>query len=260
MKKTKIKNRQNKEIVVQIDNEKKGDELVFIAHGLGGFKEQKHIESFTKAFIKAGYVVIRWDAANTIGESGGKIEDATLTNYYQDFEDVIKWSAKQKWYKEPFVVSGHSLGSACCVLYTTKYPNKIKAIAPTSLFLSGKTFYESLSTDEINKWKKKGYVLQESGSKPGVIKKLSWNLMENLLEHDLLDRAKAIDKPTLLIVGSKDTGTPSSDQEKFLQLLKTQDKELHIIDGALHTFKEERHLREIEEIMYKWAARITKND
>lgn len=258
--KVKIKNRQNKKIVVQIDNKDKGNELVFIAHGLGGFKEQKHMESFTKAFIKAGYIVIRWDAANTIGESEGNMENATLTNYYEDFEDVVKWAESQTWYKEPFVISGHSLGSACCILYTSKYPNKVKALAPISLFMSGKTYYDSLGKPKIEKWKKQGFILQESTSKPGVMKKLSWKLMQDMLKYELLDNAKTIDKPTLLIVGSKDTGTPPSDHKEFLDLLKTQDKELHIIDGSPHTFKEKGHLKEIKEIMYAWATRITQND
>lgn len=254
--KSQIKNRHGKNIVVQIDNPDEGDELVFIAHGLGGFKEQKHIESFAKAFIKAGYVVVRWDASNTIGESEGSMENATLTNYYEDFEDIVKWAREQDWYKEPFVVSGHSLGSACCILYTTKHQNKVRALAPTSLFLSGKTYSDSLDKAELKGWKEKGFVLQESSSKPGVMKKLNWSLMEDLLTYELFDKAKIINKPTLLMVGSEDSGTPPKDQKRFLEGLATKDKELHIIEGAPHTFKKKNHLKEIEDIMYKWAKRV----
>jgi len=258
MTKKKIRNRLKQTLVVQIENENKRSGLVFIAHGLGGFKEQKHIETFAKSFLRAGYTVVRWDATNTIGESEGKIENATLTNYYEDFEDIIKWAKNQDWYKEPFVVSGHSLGSACCVLYITKYPERVKALALVSVFLSGKTYYCSLDKSEIEKWKKQGFILQESNSKPGVMKKLSWSLMEDLLKYELFDNAEKINKPTLLIVGNNDVGTPPSDQKKFLELLGTGDKEFYIIEGAPHTFKEEKHLREIEKIMYKWAIKICK--
>lgn len=255
MEKFKIKNKKNIELVVQVDNEK-GKDLVFIAHGLGGFKEQDQIETFARAFIDSGYTVVRWDAAHSIGESGGNIIKATLTNYFGDFEDVVKWAKVQPWYQEPFVISGHSLGSACCILYSTKYPKKVKALAPISAFLSGKTFFDSLSRKVTSDWKSKGYRLEESSSKPGVIKRLAWRLMENLLKYELFDRAKRIKVPTLLMVGSEDTGTPLRDQKRFYKDLGTKDKELHVIKGSPHTFTEKNHLDEIYKIMKKWASRM----
>ncbi len=252
--KTLFTNRKGKRIVVQIDPEKYTDKLVFIAHGLGGFKEQPQIQIFTEAFLENNFTVVRWDASSSIGESEGSIENATLTDYYEDFEDLISWAEKQKWYREPFMLAGHSFGSACAIMFATKRSNKVRGLAPISAFLSGKSYYE-LKKDEVKEWKEKGFLLEESKSKPGVVKKLSYRLMEDLLKYNLLTSAEKLTMPVLLIVGSKDQGTPYKDQQKFFDNLTSKQKELHVISGAQHTFYDLKHLTKIKKIMKKWIKR-----
>ncbi|MBT4335499.1 hypothetical protein HOD65_03435, partial [bacterium] len=108
-----IKNRKGQGIVVllEIAPDQKG--LAFVMHGLGGYKEQPHVEVFAKAFLDNNYSVIRFDTTNTFGESDGNYEDATISNYYEDLEDVIEWAKNQEWYQEPFCLAGHSLGGIC---------------------------------------------------------------------------------------------------------------------------------------------------
>src|SRR3989344_9092482 len=115
MKETKlfIKNRDNKKIAVIIDRPENPKGLVFIMHGLGGFKEQKHILAFREAFRENDFTIVRFDVRNSIGESEGSCEYADITSYYQDLEDVIIWSENQVWYREPFYLAGHSLGGIC---------------------------------------------------------------------------------------------------------------------------------------------------
>lgn len=249
--KTSFTNRKEKRIVVQIDPETFTDKLVFIAHGLGGFKEQPQIQVFAEAFLESHFTVVRWDASSSIGESEGSTENATLTDYYEDFEDVIIWSKTQKWYREPFALAGHSLGSASAIIFAEKHPRKVRSLAPISAFLSGKSYYV-FKKDDVREWKKRGFKLEESKSKPGVVKKLSWRLMEDLLQYSLFEYAKKLTMPVLLIVGSEDQGTPYKDQKKFFDNLASKQKKLHVIKGAPHTFYDRKHLFEIEEIMKKW--------
>lgn len=254
-KKFKIFNKEQQKIIVQVENPS-GENLAFIAHGLGGFKEQPHIQVFAETFLKHNFVVIRWDATNSMGESDGEMEDATLTNYYSDLKSILNWAKQQKWYKEPFTLAGHSLGSACCIMFAGEYPRKIKALAPISVFLSGKAYLDGLGVKEVNQWKKKGYLLQKSKSRPGLIKKLNWTLAEDMLKYNLFDVAEKISAPTLLIVGSKDKGTPPKTQQTFYNNLSTKKKELHFIEQAGHTFRDPEHLKEIKEIFNKWIISL----
>jgi pimeloyl-ACP methyl ester carboxylesterase len=195
-----IKNRKKQKIVLLVDVSPNQNGLAFVMHGLGGFKEQAHIKAFADVFKEEGFTVIRFDTTNTLGlgESEGKYEDATTTNYYEDLEDVIKLVKNKSWYQEPFWLAGHSLGGISIVLFAEKYPQKVKALAPISTVVSGKISFDSpkyRGNDILKKWKETGWRTEESKSQPGVIKKLKWSHMEDRLKYDVLPDAQKLKMP-----------------------------------------------------------------
>ena len=246
-----IQNRDNKKLAVILEEAVNQKGVAFVMHGQGGFKEQPHIQTFADAFRENNFTVIRFDTRDTIGESEGKMEDATITGYYQDLEDVINWAKTQSWYIEPFWLTGHSLGGICVALYAENHPAMIKALAPISTVVSGKLSYKTHDPKELEEWKRTGWSIRESQSKPGVIKKLKWANMEDKLQYDLLKKINNLTMPILMIVGDKDTSTPLKHQQILLENLPGK-KELHIIKGAPHTFKAPEHLKEIKNIFDKW--------
>jgi len=255
--KTFIKNRKDQKISVLVEIPENPKGLAFIMHGLGGFKEQPHIETYAHTFLENGYVSVRFDTTNTIGESDGTYEDATVTNYYEDLEDVIEWAKSQLWYKEPFCLAGHSLGGMCTLLYAEKYPARVKAIAPTSTVVLGKLSMENKTDrgDDLDEWKRTGWLVQPSNSKPGVVKRLKWSHMEDRLKYDLLPNAGKLVMPVLLIVGENDDSTPPEHQQLLYEKLPGK-KEIHIIKGAEHTFREKKHLEEIKRIIDQWIKNL----
>ncbi len=258
MKKEIIKNKKNQNIVVLIEEVINQKGLAFVMHGLGGFKEQPQIQTITDAFKKNDYMVIRFDTTNTLGESDGKYEEGTATNYYEDLEDVINWAKSQTWYQEPFILAGHSIGGFCTAFYAEKYPDKVKALAPLSTVISGKLNFEAHKTyneKELKLWQESGWKIDESRSKPGVIRRLPWSYMEDLSQYDLLKEADKLTMPVLMIVGENDNFTPFQHQ-KILYDKLTGKKEIHIIKGAEHTFRQEEHLKEIKQIFNDWLAKI----
>lgn len=208
--------------------------LVFIMHGLGGCKEQPQIQAFTDVFREHGFTTVRFDTTNSIGESDGKFEDATTTNYYEDLEDVIHWSHDQPWYQEPFVLVGHSIGGICTALYTETNPNEVKALAPLSPVVSGKLSIDAhrrYKRKEFEEWRKTGWLIQESVSKPGLIKRLPWSHIEDRMQYDLLPQASKLTMPFLTIVGEHDTSTPP-DHVRILYDTVPGPKEMHIVQGG----------------------------
>lgn len=254
MEKLFIKNRKCKNISVLVERSKNQKGLAFIMHGLGGFKEQDHITTFADAFREKGFTVIRFDATNTLGESEGKYEDATITNYYEDLEDVIKWAQEQKWYQGPFALSGHSLGGICISLYAEKYPEKVLALAPISTVVSGRLSveaHERYEPENFAEWKKTGWQEKESHSKSGVMKRLPWSHISDRLKYDLLPKVSKLTMPVLLIVGENDTSTPPDHVQILFEILPGP-KEYHIIKNAPHTFRDKKHLEEIKTLFLKW--------
>ncbi|HKK54538.1 MAG TPA: alpha/beta fold hydrolase [Patescibacteria group bacterium] len=258
MKKIFIKNRKNQKVSVIIEKAQKQKGLIFIMHGLGGFKEQPHLEIFAEAFKEKGFTVVRFDTTNTFGESDGNYEDATLTNYYEDLEDVIKWTSTQDFYQEPFWLVGHSLGGISVAMYAENYPDKVRAVAPISPVVSGKLSKENYNPIELAKWKKTGYKEKPSVSMPGVVKKLKYNEFLDRQRYDLLPKADKLTMPVLIIVGEKDTSTPVKHQEILFKDISGNKKELHVIKDAPHTFRDKNHLQEIKGILLKWIDKYNK--
>lgn len=231
--------------------------LAFVMHGLGGFKEQPHIEAVSDVLKAFGYTVVRFDTTNSFGESDGNYEDATATNYYEDLEDVLTWSHKQRWYQEPFVLVGHSLGGLSVALYAEKYPRKVKALAPLSTVVSGRLSMEApkYHTAFLKEWKRTGWFIEPSKSKPGMIKKLKWSHMEDRLKYNLLPNAGRLTMPVLLVVGSNDDSTPPDHQRMLFDRLPGR-KELHIIEGSDHSFTQEPYRDELRKVFDAWVRSL----
>ena len=258
MQKQFIKNRKEQKISVLVEGEEKSGHLAFVMHGLGGCKEQPHIQTFADAFWGNGFTVIRFDTTNTYGESDGNYEDATVTNYYKDLEDVISWASKEKWYREPFWLAGHSLGGISTILYAEKHPEKVAGLAPISTVVSGKLSMETEKHKKIAaEWEKTGWRIEESQTTPGRTRRLKWSHMEDRLKYDVLPWANKLTMPTLLIVGEYDDGTPPRHQQLLFDALPGP-KEMHIIKGAPHTFREQKHLEEVKALLDKWIKQYTK--
>lgn len=256
MQKLFIKNRKNQKICAIVDQTENAKGLAFVMHGLSANKEESQVMTTAGSFKDAGYTVVRFDTTNTFGESDGNYENATLTNYYQDLEDVIAWASSQPFYSEPFILTGHSFGGFCVAYYAENYPEKIMAVAPISTVISGKLRVESYRRrGELEAWQESGWLEMKSKSKPGFVKRLKWANMEDCLKYDLLPNIENIKVPVLMAVGDKDESTPLADQQILYEKLNCP-KEFHVINGAPHTFRDPQHLKELKEIFDQWLKKI----
>ena len=61
--------------------------------------------------------------------------------------------------------------------------------------------------------------------------------------------------PVLLVVGERDESCPPAHQ-KILHAALPGPKELHLIPGAPHTFREPAHLQELKQILKQWLGKI----
>lgn len=238
-----------------VEGENNSGPLAFVMHGLGGWKEQPHLGAFVAAFLENGFTVVRFDTTNSFGESDGKYEDATTTNYYEDLEDVLSWSKKEPWYQEPFWLAGHSLGGMCTALYAKRHPHLVAGLAPISTVVSGRLSAETKNYKPVlESWEKTGWYHSTSATVPQRTKSLKWSHMVDRFKYDLLPEAKNLTMPVLLIVGELDDSTPAVHQRILFDALPGP-KEMHIINGAPHTFIEPAHVEELKTLFDKWIQK-----
>ncbi len=247
-----IKNRKGEKIVTLVEESEENKGLGFIMHGMGYNKNEPCVATVAESFRENGYTVARFDTTHTFGESNGKFENATFTNYYEDLEDVINWGSKNKWYKEPFVMAGQSIGGLCTMLFAEEHPSKVKAIAPISTIISCNLALEAYPIDVLKKWEEDGIYEWEN---EGEIKKMKWACAENGLKYNVLENISSLTMPVLIIVGENDKVTPVNHQKILYQMIPGK-KDLKIIKGASHMFKEKAHLDEIRDLLDKWIKTL----
>ncbi|MAG11668.1 MAG: hypothetical protein CMI52_02570 [Parcubacteria group bacterium] len=256
MEKVTIHNRKGENVVVEFKLNENPKGLVFVMHGLGGFKEQSHLQVIVDAFLEENYSVVRFDTTNSVGESDGDYFNATVTNYYEDLEDLIDWTNGQSWYEEPFVLVGHSLGGMCVSLFAQKHPEKVKALAPIASVISGElsTHAPRYEDGSLITWEKEGKMLRgESPTKQQMW--LAWHHMEDRMHYDLTKDANKLTMPVLLVVGDKDISTPPEHQKALFDVLPGK-KEIHVIKGSKHTFKGDEHKTELKKYFTNWITTL----
>src|SRR5690606_15928804 len=88
---------------------------------------------------------------------------------------------------------------------------------------------------DLAKWKRDGYFEEKRLTAPGT-KKVYYAELEDRLRYNLLTHADKLTMPLLLIVGSKDDGTPYAHQKLLMDASASKNKEIHIIDGSEHSY------------------------
>jgi len=246
-----IKNRKGLKMAVVVDEAENQKGLVFLMHGFIGFKEDPLLKEVATIFKENNYTTVLFDATSSLGESDGKMEDGTMTGYFEDLEDVISWAKSQNFYSEPFFLVGHSLGGYCSANYEINHHN-IKGLVLFSSVVSGKLLQETEDIKSIlEEWKRSGIREWKSHLNLGVIKKSGYNFIEDGLSHDLLKNAEDIECPVLMIGGDDDNVVPIEQQKMLFDKIKSK-KEFYVIKNADHDLRAKENLEELSNIVNNW--------
>lgn len=233
-----IQNQLGLKIAIQVDDVTEAKGLVFIMHGFKGFKEQRHIRLFAEAFVENGFRVVSFDATNSLGESDGRVEDATYSNYASDLETVIEWARHQEWFMQPFALCGHSMGAQTVSWFAEHHPREVSLLAPMAPPVNYDLHvHNELNAERAHELKEQGYKVEKSFSKPGVDVKVSWSTTESMKEFDILPFAHKLTMPILDIVGELDQPCPVSSQNEFFAAIASQDKTLVVMHGLDHNYR-----------------------
>lgn len=258
-----IKNRHGLKLVIQVDTPDDPRNLAFVMPGQGGTIENEVMAFFAQAFLENNFRTVRFDPTHSIGESEGDIKDVTYTAGIEDLHDVISWARGQSWFKQPFALSGHSLGAIATALYAEHHPGEVLCLAPISTVLDHDTFLATLDEDFVNEWKEKGYYESQSKSKPGVINKIGYQIMTDMKKYNLLTAADRITMPVLLMAGENDNSTPYWHQKIFFDAIPSTNKKLVKVLGADHNFQgsagDTKKLEEVKDTISDWLKTLGSN-
>jgi pimeloyl-ACP methyl ester carboxylesterase len=178
------------------------------------------------ALADAGFLVVRYDKRG-VGQSGGRTEAATLTDFADDLRAVVKFTTDRKDVdRKRLAVVGHSEGGSVAMLAATK-ENRIAALVLVAaigvtgaelnlsqvahqLDLAKKSEAERQSTIELQK-RIQAAVLTGSGwegIQPAIRRQADTPWFQSFLAYDPAKVMSDIDQPVLIVQGELDTQVP----------------------------------------------------
>jgi pimeloyl-ACP methyl ester carboxylesterase len=208
------------------------------------------------ALADAGFAVVRYDKRG-IGQSGGRNEFATLSDYADDAVAAVKFLEKRKDIdKDRIVLLGHSEGAAVGLLAARRYGN-VKAVALVAgpgttgadqILEQQQRAFENAKTPEAERaakveLQKKVQAAAVTGKgwedvPPEVRKQAESPWFASFLAFDPAPLIGKLDQPLFVIQGALDTQVPPHHAEKLGALANARKKapktEVVVVPGINH--------------------------
>ena len=194
------------------------------------------------ALADAGFLVVRYDKRGA-GQSGGRVEAATLDDYADDLRAVVKFTSDRKDVdRKRFAVVGHSEGGSVAMLTASREKRVaalvlVAAIGVTgadhnlyqvthALERSNKPESERQSTIDLQKRIQKAVLTGSGwdGVAPAVRRQAETPLFHSLLAFDPAKVMPDVDQPLLILQGELDTQVPPSNADRLEALAKARGK------------------------------------
>lgn len=215
---------------------------VIITHGLRGSKNEPHIKIFAYAAINAGFDALAFDCKQS---AYGDTENATVTSTVRDLLEIVDGTSKGK----PVILAGHSMGALASLEVANMRKDIVKGLCLTGTCVSGELSATAINHDELKRWEKDGY-REEIIKETGRVFHLPWTHMIDRMKYDTLKYASNLNIPVLMFAGKDDAVCPVHHQEYLVASLKNC--EFHVLEGAGHTFREQKHLDDLKAIFEQW--------
>jgi hypothetical protein len=210
------------------------------------------------ALADAGFLVVRYDKRG-VGQSGGRIESATMADYAEDVRSVVKFLTKRRDVdKRRIALAGHSEGGWVSLLAASRNDD-VAALAliatpgvpGTELVLEQQR--HALDRMRIPEAEKQAKIELQKRIQAAVVTGVGWESIPAELRRQadtplfqsmlIFDPAKAVPRvrqPILILQGDLDTQVPPAEADKLAELARArkapagQEVELVHVPGLNH--------------------------
>lgn len=238
------------------------DEVVMLIHGALAHKNMENISYLSELLRASGYNTLAINLSLGLSQRKG-MYDCKLTHRHTNDDAVNEISAWVNWLTQQgakhIYLLGHSRGGAQTALYANKYASshafkQIKAIAlmaPATADNTNAITYQKRFKEPLDSAINKARIAMQQGRKHAVIKPVGLMTCsetsataESFLSY--YNNASQVDTPSLLsgmkipvmvVVAGEDRVVVELDK-KIRPLMKSDIRQLSIIDGAGHMFRD----------------------
>ena len=220
----------NKQTIKGVLENPTSDKVMILVHGFTGDMQgpDNIFEKLSNKLQEKGFAVLRFNFRGT-PPSDMDFQDITVETETEDLKTVINY-ARSKGYKQVGVL-GESMGGSIIVTVTNMAFKVIIFWYPVFDFKET-SFKNYLKKGYLKQLEEKRFIL-ESGFKIGK------QFINEIPKMELYQKIREIKCPIPFMHGDKDSDVPHQQSKKAFQL-SNEPKEIHIIKGAEHCFRNEQ--------------------
>jgi pimeloyl-ACP methyl ester carboxylesterase len=199
-----------------------------------------------RGLVEAGFVVVRYDKRG-VGQSGGRVESVTLSDYAEDARSVVRWLERRPDVdKDRIAVVGHSEGAAVAMLLASR-EKRVKAAAlvagpgTTGAELVLEQQRHALDQLKLDASERATKIALQEQIHAAVLKGTGWESVpdgmrraadtpwfQSLLMFDPAKVMKDVDQPLLIVQGERDTQVPPHHADKLLVMAQARKKKVDV--------------------------------
>ena len=189
-----------------------------------------------RGLVEAGFAVVRYDKRG-VGQSGGRAESVTLSDYAEDARAVVRWLEKQQGIdRNRLAVVGHSEGASVGMLLASR-EKRVKALVlvagmgTTGADLILEQQRHALDVMQVPDAERQEKIALQEKIHAAVLKGGDWAgvpepvrrtadtpWFQSLLAFDPARIMKDVDQPVLVVQGELDTQVPPHHADKLLAM------------------------------------------
>lgn len=219
-----------------------------LSHCFTCSKNYKVLVRLGRYLSEAGFAVLRFDFAG-LGESEGDFERTTLRSDVSDIQAAVDWMRSEElgW---P-ILAGHSMGGAASVLAAERIA-QVPAAAVIATASDTANLMRLLPDLSPRERPSQGSIEVTIG---GQQYPLSQEFLSDIQDYSLPDSVAALERPFLVLHGTRDTTVPIHHGEKLFAAAQ-QPKSFFALPEAEHLLSRPQDSDSAGAVLAAWAARI----
>lgn len=219
---------------------------VLYLHGFKGFKDWGFVPELGHRMAANGMRLLAMNFShNGIGAEGQdftELEKFSLNTFsleVEEAQEILEKYARGKLFGAALGaklgVLGHSRGGGIALTAFCRHA-QVEGICTWASVATFSRYPQHM----IDEWREKGF-LEVKNARTGQVMQLGWQLHEDLEMHktgklNIKQAVQDCDKYLCIIHGSEDEAVPDQDARAIFEWAENAKAEMHIIQGANHTF------------------------
>jgi len=196
---------------------------IILCHGMDSGKDSEKLVSLGRGLATLGFLTLRFDFAY-VGESSEKFEDITYSGEVEDLRAACSFIRDR--FSGGIGILGSSMGGTVALLFAAQ-DQDIAALVTIAAPLHPEAFPRRiLSPKGLQKWRDRGFTLYNG-------RRLNLTLLEDLEKINVVESARKIACPLLIIHGDTDEVVPVEEAHE-LNACASGKKKLLILKGTDH--------------------------